>query len=75
MLSYSILRDRLSSEIDNRRIRGSNVNDSQITIFYSWQFDLPGSDTRNIIQDSIKDVVRILRDTIDIEADRDAKAK
>lgn len=51
------------------------MNDSQITIFYSWQFDLSGSDTRNIIQDSIKDVVRILRDTIDIEADRDAKAK
>ena len=49
--------------------------DSQITIFYSWQSDLPGSDTRNIIQDSIKDAVRLLRDTVDIEADRDTKGK
>lgn len=36
------------------------MSDSQITIFYSWQSDLPGSDTRNIIQDSIKDAVRLL---------------
>lgn len=27
------------------------MSDSEITIFYSWQSDLPGSDTRNIIQD------------------------
>ena len=26
-------------------------------IFYSWQSDLPGYETRNIIQDSIKDAV------------------
>ena len=74
-LSHSILRSRLGSGIDNRRIGGSNVNDSQITIFYSWQSDLPGSDTRNIIQDSIKDAVRLLRDTVDIEADRDTKGE
>ena len=49
--------------------------DSQITVFYSWQSDLPGSDTRNIIQDSIKDAVRLLRDTVDIEADRDTKGE
>lgn len=49
--------------------------DSQITIFYSWQSDLPGSDTRNIIQDSIKDAVRLLRDTVDIAADRDTKGE
>ena len=49
------------------------VGDSQITIFYSWQSDLPGSETRNIIQDGIKDAVRLLRDTVDIEADRDTK--
>lgn len=30
---------------------------SKITIFYSWQSDLPGNTTRNIIQDSIKDAV------------------
>ena len=45
------------------------VSDSQIT----WQSDLPGSETRNIIQDGIKDAVRLLRDTVDIEADRDTK--
>lgn len=73
--SHSILRGGLGSGIDNRRIGGSNVNDSQITIFYSWQSDLPGSDTRNIIQDSIKDAVRLLRDTVDIEADRDTKGE
>ena len=48
---------------------------SQIIIFYSWQSDLPGSETRNIIQDSIKDAVRLLRDTVDIEADRDTKGE
>lgn len=51
------------------------MNDSQITIFYSWQSDLPGSETRNIIQDGIKDVVRLLRGTVDIEADRDTKGE
>lgn len=51
------------------------MSDSQITIFYSWQSDLPGNETRNIIQDSIKDVVRLLRDTVDIEADRDTKGE
>lgn len=51
------------------------MSDSQITIFYSWQSDLPGSETRNIIQDSIKDAVHLLRDTVDIEADRDTKGE
>lgn len=51
------------------------MSDSQITIFYSWESDLPGSETRNIIQDSIKDAVRLLRDTVDIEADRDTKGE
>lgn len=51
------------------------MSDSQITIFYSWQSDLPGSETRNIIQDSIKDAVRLLIDTVDIEADRDTKGE
>lgn len=41
---------------------------TEITIFYSWQSDLPGNETRNLIQDSIKDAVRLLRDTVDIEA-------
>lgn len=51
------------------------MSDSEITIFYSWQSDLPGSDTRNIIQDSIKDAIRLLRNTVDIEADRDTKGE
>lgn len=48
---------------------------SEVKIFYSWQSDLPGSDTRNLIQDSIKDTVRILRDTVEIDADRDTKGE
>lgn len=51
------------------------MDNSEITIFYSWQSDLPGSETRNIIQESIKDAVRLLRDTVDIEADRDTKGE
>lgn len=51
------------------------MSNSQITIFYSWQSDLPGSETRNIIQDAIKDAVKLLRDTVDIEADRDTKGE
>ena len=51
------------------------MSDSQITIFYSWQSDLPGNETRNIILDGIKDAVRLLRDTVDIEADRDTKGE
>lgn len=51
------------------------MSNSQITIFYSWQSDLPGNKTRNIIEDSIKDAVRLLRNTVEIEADRDTKGK
>ena len=51
------------------------MNNSRITIFYSWQSDLPGGETRNIIQDAIKDSVKLLRDTVDIEADRDTKGE
>ena len=51
------------------------MSNSQITIFYSWQSDLSGSETRNIIQDAIKDAVKLLRDTVGIEADRDTKGE
>lgn len=51
------------------------MNDSEITIFYSWQSDLPENETRNLIQDSIKDAVRMLRGTIDVEVDRDTKGE
>ena len=70
----SRLGSRPSSGIDSM-IERDNVNDSQITIFYSWQSDLPESETRNIIQDSIKDAVCLLKDTIDIESDRDTKGE
>ena len=48
---------------------------SEIKIFYSWQSDLPANETRNLIQDSIKDTVRLLRDTVEIDADRDTKGE
>lgn len=48
---------------------------SEIKIFYSWQSDLPANETRNLIQDSIKDAVRLLRDTVEIDADRDTKGE
>lgn len=51
------------------------MGNPEIKIFYSWQSDLPGSETRNLIQDSIKDAVRLLRDTVAIEADRDTKGE
>lgn len=51
------------------------MHDSEITIFYSWQSDLPGSETRNLIQEGIKDAVKLLRDTVDIEADRDTQGE
>lgn len=51
------------------------VSNTQITIFYSWQSDLPGNETRNIIQDGIKNAAQLLIDTVDVEADRDTKGK
>lgn len=51
------------------------MSDSTIKIFYSWQSDLPGNETRNVIQDGIKDAVRLLRDTVDLEADRDTQGE
>jgi hypothetical protein len=51
------------------------MDGTEITIFYSWQSDLPGNETRNLIQDSIKDAVRLLRDTVDVEADRDTQGE
>lgn len=51
------------------------LNTTEIKIFYSWQSDLPAKDTRNLIQDSIKSAVRLLRDTVEIDADRDTKGE
>lgn len=69
----SILKAFSGSRLDVKG--GEKVSNSQIKIFYSWQSDLPGSETRNIIQDAIKDAVKLLRDTVDIEADRDTKGE
>lgn len=51
------------------------MSESKITIFYSWQSDLPSKETRNIIDESIKDAVRLLRGTVNIKADRDTRGK
>lgn len=51
------------------------MENPEITIFYSWQSDLPGGQTRGLIQESIKDAVKLLRDTVDIEADRDTQGQ
>lgn len=45
----------------------------QFKIFYSWQSDLPNNKSRNVIQSAIEKAVRLLKDTIEIEADRDTK--
>lgn len=49
------------------------MSDSQITIFYSWQSDLPNSTTRGLIESSIEAAVKSLRDTVTIFADRDTQ--
>lgn len=48
---------------------------ADITIFYSWQSDLDGANTRYFIQSCINAAVRSLKDTICIEADRDTKGE
>lgn len=47
------------------------MGSSEIKIFYSWQSDLPGSQTRYLIQDSVDAAVKAMRNTIEIIADRD----
>lgn len=51
-----------------------NEKDS-VKIFYSWQSDLPNSETRSFIQSCIDAAVKALRDTVYIEADRDTKGE
>lgn len=48
---------------------------SEIKIFYSWQSDLPGSQTRNLIQDNVDAVVKEMSNAIKIIADRDTKGE
>ena len=47
--------------------------DTDIKIFYSWQSDLPNSTTRGLIQSSIDAAVKGLRNTVEVDADRDTK--
>lgn len=51
------------------------MQETEIKIFYSWQSDLPGNTTRNLIQSSIDDAVKSLRGTVSINADRDTKGE
>lgn len=45
----------------------------QFKIFYSWQSDLPNNKTRGVIQSAIEKATRSLRDTVEVQADRDTK--
>lgn len=51
------------------------MSNSEIRIFYSWQSDLPSSETRGLIQDGISAAIKLLRDTVEIDADRDTKGE
>ena len=51
------------------------MSQSEIKIFYSWQSDLPGNQTRSVIQESIESVVKTMKDTVEIIADRDTKGE
>ena len=44
-------------------------------IFYSWQSDLPGSQTRNIIRDCIDEAIDLAEESEAIEAERDEATK
>lgn len=46
---------------------------ANINIFYSWQSDLPGAETRNFIQSCIDAAVKTLKDTVYVEANRDTR--
>jgi hypothetical protein len=49
--------------------------DSAIKIFFSWQSDLPSSNTRSVIQSSIFDAVKALHGVVVVEADRDTQGE
>lgn len=51
------------------------MKNTELKIFYSWQSDLPNGETRGLIQDSISSAVNMLRDTVEIKADRDTKGE
>lgn len=45
----------------------------EITVFYSWQSDLPNSTTRGLIQSSIEQAIRYMSHTTEVVADRDTQ--
>lgn len=47
--------------------------DRPITIFYSWQSDLPNNKTRGFIQSCIEAAIKALRSTVLVEAERDTE--
>lgn len=51
------------------------IADQEIKVFYSWQSDLPGNKSRYVIQESIENSVKLLRDTVEVIADRDTKGE
>lgn len=46
---------------------------NEVKVFYSWQSDLPGNETRSLIQSGIDAAVKAMRNTVEIVADRDTK--
>lgn len=51
------------------------MDSTTITIFFSWQSDLPGNKTRNIIQKGIDSATKLLRETVEIITDRDTQGE
>lgn len=66
------LEKKLGCKINELR-RGTHFMAQNFKIFYSWQSDLPGKDTRNIIGDSIDATVKFMANTITIIPDRDTR--
>lgn len=48
---------------------------SEFKVFYSWQSDLIGKDTRNFIGEVIKNAVKFLSNTVTVIPDRDTQGE
>lgn len=51
------------------------MNNNQITIFFSWQSDLPSKDNRNLIEEVLKKVKKEFKDRVDIKIEKDTKGE
>ena len=70
------LRQERSAGNCRYRGKGNGMNEkNSVKIFYSWQSDLPNSETRGFIQSCIDAAAKALRDMVYIEADRDTKGE